>query len=199
MARRDRPDHWALKAKKAGYPARSVYKLEEIQKKWAPLRRNRPVLDIGAAPGSWTLYALRNLGPSGRVVAVDLKDLAVTAPPSTELRFFRGDVFGEDAAAFLETSGPFGCVLSDAAPSTTGQRLVDARRSYDLVMRVLDLAESHLETGGNLVVKVFQGGDEQDIRRRLQDRYESVRTFKPKAVRSDSFEIYMIGLGHRPA
>ncbi len=194
MNKRAAPDHFTLKAKKMGYPARSVFKLEEIQNKWKILRKGQAVLDIGAAPGSWSLYVLRTLGKGARLTAVDLKPLSIQAPQGTSLRFYRGDVFSPEAAAFMKEGGPFGCLLSDAAPSTSGNRLVDTRKSHDLVMRVLDLAEVHLAPGGNLAVKVFQGGDEGEIRERMRGLFETVRTFKPKAVRSESMEIYMAGM-----
>lgn len=177
-----------------GYPARSVFKLEEIQKRWSPIKRGSAVLDVGAAPGSWTLYTLKALGQGTRVTAVDLKPLSITAPKNTTLRFLQGDVFSKEAADFLSEGEPYGCVLSDAAPSTSGNRLVDARKSYDLVMRVIDLAEKWLKPGGNLVVKVFQGGDEGEIRDRIKSLFHEEKTFKPKAVRNESMEIYMLGL-----
>ncbi len=158
------------------------------------MMRGSSVLDVGAAPGSWTLYALRTLGKGTRVSAVDLKPLSIKAPGGTELRFLQGDVFSESTADFLAEGGPYGCVISDAAPSTSGNRLVDSRKSYDLVMRVLDLAEQWLDPGGNLIVKVFQGGDEGEIRDRIKTLFHEEKTFKPKAVRNESMEIYMVGL-----
>jgi 23S rRNA (uridine2552-2'-O)-methyltransferase len=195
MSNRSQPDHFTLKARKLGYPARSVFKLEEIQKKWSPMKRGMAILDVGAAPGSWTLFALRTLGAGCRLVAVDLKPLTITAPAGSTLRFRQGDVFTEEAAAFLAQEGPYGCVLSDAAPSTSGNRLVDSRKSFDLVMRVIDLAAVHLSPGGNLVVKIFQGGDEAEVRDRIRGLFRDTKTFKPQAVRSESMETYMIGLG----
>ena len=176
-----------------GYPARSVFKLKEIQEKWSPMKRGEPVLDLGAAPGSWTLYALKTLGSGARVTAVDLKPLSINPPGTGELRFRQGDVFTQEAAEFLAEGGPYGCVLSDAAPATSGNRLVDSRKSYNLVMRVIDLAQEHLALGGNLVVKLFQGGDEQEVRERIKGLFAESKTFKPKAVRSESMETFMIG------
>lgn len=192
MNSRSHADQWTLKAKKLGYPARSVFKLEEIQQRWQPLMR--PVLDIGAAPGSWSLYALRSLGKGSSVSAVDLKDMCIDWPAGSSFHFMKADVFSPEAASFLEQRGPFGCILSDAAPATSGNRLVDTRKSFDLVMGVIDLVEQHLIAGGNLVVKVFQGGDEMEIRSRLKSLFKEVRIAKPKAVRNQSMEIYLIGL-----
>ena len=199
MGDRSRPDHWAREAKRLGYPARSVFKLEELQKKYRVVPPRGAVLDVGAAPGSWTLFLLRTLGRGCSVTAVDLKPLAISPPPGSGLRFYRGDVFTEEAAAFLAVGGPYAAVLSDAAPSTSGNRLVDARKSLDLVMRVIDLAEAHLAPGGNLAAKIFQGGDENEARDRIKALFAESRVFKPKAVRSESFETYLVGKGFRGA
>lgn len=195
MSNRSRPDHFTLKAKKMGYPARSVFKLEEMQKKWTLMRKGMSVLDVGAAPGSWTLYALKTLAANGRVTAVDLKPMIIKSPAGSTLRFLQGDVFTPESAEFLAEGGPYGCVLSDAAPATSGNRLVDSRKSFDLVMRIIDLAEKNLAPGGNLVVKIFPGGDENEVRDRIRELFREMKIFKPKAVRSESMETYMIGMG----
>jgi len=197
MNSRSKADHFTLKARKLGYPARSIFKLEEIQTKWKLMKRGKPVLDVGAAPGSWTLYALKTLGKGCRVTAVDLKPLGIKAPQGTNLRFLQSDVFTPESAAFLAEGGPYGCILSDAAPSTSGNRLVDSRKSWNLVMRVIDLAEEQLASGGNLVVKIFQGGDENEVKDRMKTLFKEVKAFKPKAVRSESMEIYFIGMGYK--
>ncbi len=197
MNSRSKPDHYTLKARKLGYPARSVFKLEEIQKKWALMKKGKPVLDVGAAPGSWTLYALKTLGKGSRVTAVDLKPLGIKAPPGTKLRFLQSDIFTPESAEYLADDGPYGCILSDAAPATSGNRLVDSSKSYKLVMRVIDLAETHLAPGGNLVVKIFQGGDEKEVRDRIKALFSEVKSFRPKAVRSESMETYIIGMGFK--
>ncbi len=188
------PDNWTTRARRLGYPARSVFKLEEIQNKWHPMRQGRNVMDIGAAPGSWTLYALRTMGRNTPVSAMDIKPLAIRCPAGSGLRFFQGDIFTDEAAAFVSDGSPYGCILSDAAPSTSGQRSIDARKSFELVSRIITLGTEYLGPDGNLVVKLFQGGDEQEIRDRLSRNFLTVKTFRPKAVRKGSMEIYLIGL-----
>lgn len=187
-----------MKARKLGYPARSIFKLEEIQTKWHPIQKNKPVLDIGASPGSWTLFVLRLMGSNTRISAVDLKALNITPPESTNFRFLQGDVFSPEATDFLQTGGPYGCILSDAAPSTSGNRLIDTSQSFSLVMRVIDLAREYLSPGGNLVVKVFQGGDEKIIQDCLKKLFREVKIFRPEAVRKQSMEVYMTGLHRLP-
>jgi len=196
MQRRERADFYALEARRLGYPARSVFKLREIQRKWKLLKG--PVLDVGAAPGGWTLFALRTLGFGARVVAIDLEDLDVKAPPGCEISFLRGDIFSREGLRFVEQEGPYGCMLSDAAPATIGNRVVDTSRSYNLALQVLCIAETNLMAGGNLALKLFQGGDEEEIRDRMRVVFERVRLFRPKAVRQNSMEVYIIGMGRRP-
>ncbi|MDR1893542.1 MAG: RlmE family RNA methyltransferase, partial [Spirochaetales bacterium] len=156
---RSAPDHYALKAKKEGYPARSVYKLAEIEERFKvmPLKGlPRRVLDIGAAPGSWSLYLLRRLKagpPGGLVAAVDLKPLASgeLAGAASGFAFFAGNVFAGEIQEKLAALAPFGALFSDAAPDTTGNRTVDTARSLDLARGVWELCPALLAPGGNLV------------------------------------------------
>jgi len=194
--KRAKLDSWSLKAKKEGYPARSVYKFEEIDRKCQLIHKGIKVLDVGASPGSWTLYVLRKLKNTGLVAAVDLKPLTLKGT-HPNLHMLQGDIFSEKAGIFLKERGPYQLVISDAAPNTSGNRLVDTRKSYDLVERVLNLAEQQLEQGGAFVAKVFQGGDEEELFERMKERFEKTRRLKPKAVRPESFETYFIGQGFR--
>lgn len=190
--KRAKPDHYTLKAKKEGYPARSVYKLEEMDKKFGLIKPGIHIIDAGASPGSWTLYALRKLKGKGRVTSIDLKPL--TLKPAPNLSFWQGDLFGNETAEFLNKGGPYQLLISDAAPSTTGNRLVDTRRSLDLVEKIIQLAEIHVAQGGNLVIKIFMGGDEAEPFELMKKQYHTVKRLKPKAVRPESFETYLIGL-----
>ena len=196
MSNRSQPDFYSQKAKKEGFMARSVYKLEEIQNKTHLIKPGNTVLDIGASPGSWTQYVLRLLKGKGRVVSADLKPLG-NFKARGDLTFIQGDVFSDEVASQLASLGPFNVIISDAAPSTTGNRLMDGRRSYDLVERILDFALKWLEPGGNFTVKVFTSGDEQELFDRMKSEFEQVKRLKPKAVRKESFETYFIGLGRK--
>jgi 23S rRNA (uridine2552-2'-O)-methyltransferase len=195
MARRDKPDHYAQRAKQEGYRARSVYKLQEIDQKLKLFADAHRVLDIGAAPGSWSQYALTRTGKQGRVVAVDLKP--VELPWDERLRTIEGDLTDEAVRAELQAEGPFDLLLSDAAPSTTGNRTVDSARSAELVEIVLGLADEVLAEGANMVAKLFQGGDEQELLTRVKHRFRSARVQRPKASRSDSVEIFLVGIHYR--
>ena len=193
---RARPDFYSQKAKKEGYPARSVYKLEEIDQKYRLLKPGMRVMDVGASPGSWSLYVLKKLKGQGMLTGVDLKPLNLNKK-FPNFSFYQGDVFTEEAGNFLKERGPYDLLLSDAAPNTSGNRLVDTRRSYDLVELVIKLAGEQVGPGGAMVVKVFQGGDEEELFELMGTLFNRVKRLKPKAVRSDSFEIYFIGLDRR--
>ncbi|MGI6439516.1 MAG: RlmE family RNA methyltransferase [Sphaerochaetaceae bacterium] len=199
MAKRTREsaDHYTLKAKKEGYPARSVYKLEEIQQKNSIIKPGDTILDVGASPGSWSLYTHNKLiKGKGVIVAVDLKPLELDAIPSTIISY-TGDAFSKEIREKLISHGPYDAIISDAAPSTTGNKSVDSSRSEYLAEQVIALAEEHLKSGGNLVVKLFQGGGEQQLIRTLREMFTKAKVLKPKASRSDSFEIFLIGLGKK--
>ena len=193
---RRKGDHYSKSARESGYPARSVFKLQEIQRKFHLISTGDRLLDIGASPGSWSLYAVREL--RARVVGVDLEEPAPGLKGLDGMSFVQGDILDEGIRRALLGLGPFNVLASDAAPKTTGNRLVDTQRSHDLAEQVLGLAHGCLMKGGNLVVKVFQGGAERELLERMRGLFESARTFKPKSSRKESFETYLIGIGkHR--
>jgi 23S rRNA (uridine2552-2'-O)-methyltransferase len=193
-----KPDYYWRKSKEEGYPARSVFKLEEIQEKHGPVKPGGTILDLGASPGSWSLWLLDMLAGRGSVVGVDLN------PPDPRLlgrksfRFIQGDFTTEPVLRQIRESGPFGVVVSDAAPQTTGNRMMDTARSAEIVRQVLAICDECLSAGGSCVAKIFQGGEERELREAMRLQFATVRTFKPKASRSDSMETYLIGLGFRP-
>jgi len=192
----EKPDHWTLKARSEGYPARSVYKLAEMQEKFRLLKPGLRVLDIGAAPGSWSLWVLRFLKGSGFLTAVDLSPLGIKAPFGNFF-FLQGDLYDPAVRSALAERGPYGLVLSDAAPSTSGDRTVDTGRSEALVEAVIGYADALLVPGGHLVAKLFQGGGERELLQSLRGRFETARGFKPRACRAESFETYLLGLGKK--
>ncbi|HPX28613.1 MAG TPA: RlmE family RNA methyltransferase [Sphaerochaeta sp.] len=196
-SRRNTADSYTLRARKEGYPARSVYKLEEIQKQFAIIKKGDTVLDVGAAPGSWTLF-INNvlLKGVGKIVAVDLNPLSINPIPYTVISYV-GDAFGNEIRPKLIEHGPYDAIISDAAPLTTGNRGVDTARSEHLAEQVILLGAEHLKTGGNLVVKLFQGGGEQELMKRIRTLFTRAKIVKPKACRDDSFEIYLVGVGRK--
>lgn len=193
-SRRDKADSYTQRAHKEGYPARSVYKLEEINASHRIIKPGDSVLDVGAAPGSWTLFTHRELiKGKGRIVAVDLNPLNLDPVPPTVTAFV-GDAFSTEIRKALTDLGPYDAIISDAAPMTTGNRTVDTSRSEALAENVVLLAEEQLKTGGNLVIKIFQGGGQEDVLKKMRTLFKKAKAFKPKASRDDSFEIFLIGL-----
>ncbi|MBI5532552.1 MAG: RlmE family RNA methyltransferase [Deltaproteobacteria bacterium] len=200
MPRRDNPyrhaDHHSREARAQGYPARSVFKLEEIDRRARLLRPGQRVLDLGAAPGSWSLFAAQRIGPSGRLFAVDLQPLAQTLGPGCT--FIQGDALSlqNDQLALY---APYDVVLSDMAPSTTGNRESDAARSEELFLRAVDVAVHLGHPGSSFVGKLFMGGGFEEVRARLRQAYQEVRLMRPDATRKQSVEIFLIGIGKRTA
>jgi len=151
------------------------------------------VLDLGASPGSWTLYAAERVGPSGRVLGIDLHDPDVALPPQAEIRALDAFQVSPDILG-----GPFDLVISDMAPKTSGQRHADQFRSYELVMRALELTKVVLEPGGSFVAKIFQGAEFEDARNSVREVFSKVRTIRPEATRDESYEVFLVGLDFRP-
>ncbi|HVP18519.1 MAG TPA: RlmE family RNA methyltransferase [Spirochaetia bacterium] len=190
-----RPDHYWRKSKQEGYPARSVFKLQEIQEKHRILRPGSNVLDLGASPGSWSLFILDMFGGSGKVTGVDLKSPDRRLLARKNFRFIQGDFTAHDVLQRINESAPYDTVVSDAAPSTTGNRTLDTARSLEIAHAVLAICDTALAPGGSCVLKIFQGGQEKEILDRMRTMFRLCRAFKPKASRSDSMETYYIGVG----
>jgi 23S rRNA (uridine2552-2'-O)-methyltransferase len=194
-----KPDYYWRKSKDEGYPARSVFKLQEIQQKHGPVKPASRVLDLGASPGSWSLYLLDMLAGAGRVTGVDLNEPDGKLLARKNYRFVLGDFTTAEVEQEIRASGPFDVIVSDAAPSTTGNRTRDTARSAEIARRVIGLCELFLVPGGNCVLKIFQGGEERSVLARMRVLFSAAKAFKPKASRSDSMETYFIGLGFTPA
>lgn len=187
-------DHYFKRAKQDKYPARSVYKLKEIDKRFHILVQGQKILDLGAAPGSWTMFAAEKVGPQGSVLAVDLQETSQKF--AENVTFLQGDVFEPppEVAEHMAAKGPFNVVVSDMAPKTTGHKSTDQARSMALAEQALALACEHLILGGNFVVKVFQGPDDQAYMKAMRKVFDKVKSFKPKSSRQESKEIFYVGL-----
>jgi 23S rRNA (uridine2552-2'-O)-methyltransferase len=197
----NKPDHLTLKAQKEGYPARSVYKLKEMDEKFGLLKKHHKafkVLDLGAAPGSWSLYIMRKLDRVS-LVSVDLSALSRQSDKGLfdrpDFIFLQGDFTESKIREAIIAHGPYDLLVSDAAPATSGNRSLDTLRSLELAENALVYAEAALAAGGNFVVKVFQGGDTGNLLKRMRDLFNAGKSFKPQACRSESFETYYLGLG----
>jgi 23S rRNA (uridine2552-2'-O)-methyltransferase len=192
-------DYYFKKAKQENYPARSVYKLQEIQKQCSLLGPGQTVLDLGAAPGSWTLFAAEKVGLLGRVLAVDINPPAVSFP--SQVTFVEDDAFspGPELMAALADHAPFDVVVSDMAPKTTGIKFADQANSLELCQRALEMARAFLKPGGRFVAKIFQGPDVKAFEGDMRASFATVKAIKPKSSRPESKEIFYVGLGFRPA
>ncbi|MEW5724662.1 MAG: RlmE family RNA methyltransferase [Thermodesulfobacteriota bacterium] len=187
-------DFYARKAREERFPARSVYKLEEADRKHGLLKAGQRVLDLGCAPGSWTLYAAHRVGPGGLVIGLDLSEVRSRFPD--HVRLIQADVLATSPAVLAE-SGPFDVVLSDLAPRTTGQKNVDQVRSAGLARAALAWARALLRPEGTFFFKVFQGPETEAVLREAAGDFRIFRRVKPKSSRSFSFEMFGLGLGFK--
>jgi len=190
-------DHYFKRAKAENYPARSVYKLQELDAKFGLLKPGSHVLDLGAAPGSWTLFAAKKVGPAGSVLALDIQSTEQEFPDN--VRFLVHDAFEDspELLALMEPLLPFDFVMSDMAPRTTGVKFTDQARSVELCERARDVALRRLKPGGDFVAKIFEGPDAKTFQESLRPYFEKVRGFKPKSSRAESKETFIVGLGFR--
>jgi 23S rRNA (uridine2552-2'-O)-methyltransferase len=186
-------DHYTRQARKDNYPARSVYKLQEMQKRYRLITPGSRILDLGCAPGSWLKYAAQLTGPRGFVLGLDLKAVELKLPAHAQCVI--ADIFELDQAVTDLLHPGFHAILSDMAPSTTGHRDVDAARSYNLCERALDLAREYLVDGGRFVSKIFQGPDSAAFIESVKRRFNRCHIYKPQSSRKASREIFVIGKG----
>ena len=194
MANRVLHDRYFKQAKADGYLAPSAHKLIEIDDKYRLLGRSMFVLDLGAAPGSWTQVAAERIGDKGLIVALDIQPIRVTLKNSVTML---ADVNEVTPEALLEhTNGErFDAIISDMAPNTSGHG--DHFRSVRLCERALDLAEDVLRKGGNLTMKVFEGEQYPDLLQETSRRFENCKGFKPKSSRDVSREMFIVAAGFR--
>ena len=186
-------DHYTWQAKKERYPARSVYKLKEIQKKYRLIKKGSRVLDLGCAPGSWLLFAAEIVGETGKVTGIDLKP--VTAGLPKQVTVATGDILIPDEPLLQSLEKGFHLVMSDMAPATTGNKDVDAARSFNLCEAALVLADRVLVSNGSFLCKIFQGDAFETFFEMVKSRFRQARIFKPQSSRKASKEIYIIGIG----
>jgi len=190
-------DEFVLRAQKEGYRSRAIYKLIEIQQKDHILKPGMTVIDLGAAPGGWSEYAVKQLGSKGRMIALDILPME----PLEGVEIIQGD-FREDAVLeqLLAVMGGARAdlVISDMAPNISGMEVVDIPRSYYLAELALDLARQVLKPGGGLLVKLFQGEGFDSFQKELKQSFSRVLMRKPKASRARSREIYALATGYKP-
>jgi len=195
--RRRKKDHFHRLAKERGYRSRAAFKLQQIMKQYHFIRRGDLVLDLGAAPGGWLQAARQILGPQGFVLGVDKEPIKPF--PFRNVGTIVADILQEDETVALiqiETYRKIDVVLSDLAPNVSGVWEVDHARQIDLARHALSIARKVIRPSGNILVKVFQGSDLQDFRKEMRAEFQTLRIVKPPASRSESAELYFLGLGY---
>src|SRR5262245_28961611 len=190
-----RRDRFHQKAKKQGFLARAVFKLEELDDQFKLFKPGQRVLDLGCAPGSWLQYARTKVDDKGVLVGLDRGPLRGDVAGA---RIVVGDVMSIDVAELKGDVQAFDIVLSDMAPDTSGIRHLDQARSEALFERALELATMLLAPGGNFVGKLFQGPDFKRLTEAVRARFELAKTAKPESSRQISIEQYVIGKGFSP-
>ena len=191
-------DHYFHKARKEKYPARSVYKLEETQKKYTLLHPGDHVLDLGCHPGSRSMYAAKIAGRNGSVVGIDLqKSSQPLVKGGAPVILLAGDIYDSETIEMLVEKGPFNVVLSDMAPKTTGNKFSDHVRSVELAQHALDVASQVLCQGGNFYCKVFQGEDFQTFVNNVGTMFGKTKIVKPKSSRGESREVFVLGIAYK--
>ncbi|WP_247730707.1 23S rRNA (uridine(2552)-2'-O)-methyltransferase [Halovivax limisalsi] len=210
-------DEYYNRAKQEGYRARSAYKLQQLDDLEDLIERGDTVVDLGAAPGGWLQVAAERVGPNGTVIGADFQRIrAFDDEIDDRIETVRGDVTEAktlDRIRRVATGGdgdagdsdgaadarPVDVVLSDMAPNMTGEYSLDQARSLHLARTASEIALELLGPGGNLAAKVFEGPDVDDFRTDLENEFQYVRATVPEATRSESSELYLLGIGRLTA
>jgi 23S rRNA (uridine2552-2'-O)-methyltransferase len=189
--KRQEKDPYVKQAQQSHYRSRAVYKLKEIDKKDRLFRKGQTVIDLGAAPGSWSQYASEQLGQQGKVIAIDILPME----PIDNVLFIKGD-FTEQAiyeeCLQVVNSHSVDLVISDMAPNLSGIKATDQARSIYLAELSRDLAFQVLKPDGRLLIKVFQGEGNDEFKQSLAEHFQKIMTRKPEASRKNSREFYVL-------
>ena len=185
-------DHFHQKAKKERFLARSVYKLEEIDKRFHILKPKDTVLDLGYYPGSWIQYSSKKVGKEGQIVGIDLKKVNPSLQQLKNVQLFEMDIFNLKGPESLGVTHPFDVLLSDMAANTTGIKSIDQDRSLNLIETVFDVVPLFLKKGGHLVAKIFESNKAQHFLKEKRKDFSEFRYLRPKSTRKSSKEFFII-------
>lgn len=185
-----KPDAFTKRAKEEGYAARSVYKLDEIQRRMRPFKQGQKVVDLGCYPGSWSRWLLQKVGKNGALVGVDFS--SPNLPGGIFLERSALKVTPEELLELL--GGPADAVVSDMAPKTTGNRLGDHVRQIELARHAFLLSTQILAPGGTFVAKIFEGEDAKPFEMEVRPFFDKVKRIKPEAVRQNSVEFFLVAM-----
>ena len=193
---RNARDEFVKRARREGARSRAIYKIEEIDRRDHLLSPGMTVVDLGAAPGGWSQYVKSRVGPSGRVLAVDILPME----PIPGVEFHEGDFTEQPVLDWLMErlqGHAADLVISDLAPNMTGLPSVDQARSMEVAELALDFAGQTLKRGGAVLVKTFQGSGFNEFYAQMRHQFAKIVTRKPQASRSESREIYLLGKGFK--
>ena len=199
---RQASDPYVAKAQKEGYRARAAFKIIEMDEKYHFFRNGQVVVDLGAAPGSWSQYVARKY-PNSKIFAMDLLEIK----PINNVEFYRGDFTTDEALLWLEDKlnlshdkagkGTADVVMSDMAPNTVGHKKTDHIRQMVLLEYALDFAIRALKIGGTFIAKSFTGGTTNDVLKQIKEHFDTVHHIKPPSSRKDSVEMFIVAMGFR--
>lgn len=177
-------EHYTLRARQDKYPARSVYKLQQIDEKFNLIRKGDNILDLGCAPGSWLLY----LAKRGRVIGIDMREINIALPQNA--KFIKQNINE------FKINKKFDVILSDMAPNTSGDHDIDVAKSIELCEKALEIVKTNLKKGGNFLCKIFEGKGMQDFFKEVKKSFNFAKIYKPLASRKESRETYILGKNH---
>lgn len=189
MAHFNRKDRFYQQAKQSGYPARSAYKLKEINDKYHIFKPHSKVVDLGCSPGGWLKVILETVTSHGKIVGVDLLELPITLPQ--HVTFIHGDFRDHLEEIQQILNGPADVIVSDMAPNLTGIRFKDLAQSQELADMSLDFALNTLKPGGSFLTKIFPGPDMGVYRKKIKDHFGQMAQLKVEATRKTSKEVYL--------
>lgn len=199
---RQASDPYVAKAQKEGYRARAAFKIIEMDEKYHFFRNGQVVVDLGAAPGSWSQYVARKY-PNSKIFAMDLLEIK----PINNVEFYQGDFTTDEALNWLEDKlnlshdeagkGTADVVMSDMAPNTVGHKKTDHIRQMVLLEYALDFAIRALKIGGTFIAKSFTGGTTNDLLKQIKEHFDTVHHIKPPSSRKDSVEMFIVAMGFR--
>ncbi len=186
-------DKFYKKAKEEGYRSRASYKLKQLDEKYNLIRKGDIIIDLGAAPGGWLQVGMEKTGKNGEIIGVDLEEINEIDKPN--LKTIKGDLTEEETKNKIQKNLPkkADVIISDASPKITGNWDIDHARSIDLGNHCLKIAEKNLKTGGNLLMKIFQGEYFPELLKKSKQKFDFCKSSKPEASRDQSSEIYIIG------
>jgi 23S rRNA (uridine2552-2'-O)-methyltransferase len=185
-------DHYTRRAKEEKWLARSVYKLEEIDKKYRLIKPGKRVMDLGCYPGSWSQYIIKKVGKRGEVIGIDLN--APEKVTAQNFKYIKGNILDLQIDMLFPESYRIDLLLSDLAPQTTGNNITDCAKSLELAGKALDIAVFLLRKNGHFLCKVFEGEDFRNFQKHVLGYFKEIRLIRPGAVRKRSREIYLLGL-----